>query len=141
MAPPTLMSATHSPALALWQMLAVAMVRLSELGGTSKATTPPVVPSALAATVPRFAARKSSPGRVTRTDAELGMTDACGKPSGRGVIPHPEHPEHPPAPLQEARTMTIRTKNAGRNDQRSMQSSTNGKRKGTHESARGHPPT
>ena len=39
---------------------------------------------------------KSSPGRVRRTVAEFGMTDACGKPAGRGVIPHPEHPLQPP---------------------------------------------
>lgn len=103
-------------------MFAVARVRLVELDGTLNVTSPPLVPRTSPATVPRLAPMKSSPGRVTRTDAEFGMTEPCGKPLGRGVMPQPEHPLHP-VPLHAETTTRSRMKNAGRNDQRSMQPS------------------
>ena len=122
-----LMSATHWPELTGGLQISTLTVKMMlkdvVLSGTLKVTTPPVVPSALPATAPRLAEMKSSPGRVTRNEAALGMTDAWGKPAGRGVIPQLAQPLHPP-PLHDAMTRTIRTKNAGRNDQRSMRPST-----------------
>jgi hypothetical protein len=43
--------------------------------GTLNVTVPPF-PMIFDAMGPRFAEMKSSPGRVTRTDAAFGMTDA-----------------------------------------------------------------
>src|ERR1700722_10210084 len=108
-APAMLMSATHCPALGDWQTFAVAMVRLSELDGTLTVRTPPAVPSASPATVPRLVEMKSSPGRVIRTDAAFEIVDACGKPAASGVMPHPAHPLHPADPLHDASTIKSRT--------------------------------
>src|SRR5690348_10846352 len=99
------------------------MVKDELLDGTLKVTTPPDVPRALPATLPRFAARTSRPGLVTRIEAALGMTAPCGKPAGRGVTPQLAHPLQP-LPLQDATTTSRSTKKAGRNDQRSMLPST-----------------